>query len=208
MLIGSNITPAVGGIPEARKLLGSKKYSEVDKALGKELRGKSPSPEALQISLDAAMASGRFVTAQRRVTSLLKTKGDDLDLVFRGAEIARLACQDSLAMSRYLDYAQRQLAKSDKLRYALAYVAANGKFPQQYKKYLRIYGRDEIAWSMGTNLLGRLITDGEINPTFDVAQTLLENFTSPRQVYEVHRRLLYAVENNRLGSDEQNAYMP
>ena len=207
VLISSSITPVVGGIPEAKKLLDDKKYSEVDKALGNALRGKSPSPEALQISLDAAMASGRFVTAQRRVTSLLKVKGNDLDLVFRGAEIARLACQDSLALSRYLDYAQRSSAKSDKLRYALAYVAANGKFPQQYKKYIRTYGKDEIAWSMGTNLLGRLITDGEINPTFDVAQTLLENFRHPRQVYEVHRRIQYAAENNRLGSDVQNAYV-
>ena len=207
VLISSSITPAGAGIPEARKLLQSKKYSEVDKALSKELRSKSPSPEALQISLDAAMASGKFVTAQRRVTSLLKTRSNDLELLFKGAEIARLACQDSLAMSRYLDYAQRSSDKGDKPRYALAYVAANGKFPQQYKKYIRLFGKDEIAWSMGTNLLGRLIADGEINPTFDVAQTLLENFRHPTQVYAVHRRLQYAAENNRLGSDEQNAYV-
>jgi TolA-binding protein len=207
VLIGGGITPADGGIPEAKKLLSDKKYSQVDKALGNALRGKSPSSEALQISLDAAMADGRFVTAQRRVTSLLKTKSNDLELVFKGAQIAKLACKDSLALSRYLDYAQRQNAKSDKLRYALAYVAANGKFPQQYKKYLRLYGKDEIAWNMGTNLLGRLITDSEINPTFDVAQTLLENFRHPQQVYEVHRRIQYAAENNRLGSDQQNAYV-
>ncbi|MDP6543375.1 MAG: tetratricopeptide repeat protein [Phycisphaerae bacterium] len=207
VLISSSITPAGAGISEAKKLLQDKKYSEVDKALGKELRGKSPSAEALQISLDAAMASGKFVTAQRRVTTLLKTRGNDLELVFKGAEIAQLACQDSLALTRYLDYAQRQNTKSDKLRYALGYVAANGKFPQQYKKYVRLFGKDEIAWSMGTDLLGRLITDGEINPTFDLAQTLLENFRHPRQVYEVHRRLQYAAENNRLGSDVQNAYV-
>ena len=207
VLISSSITPVGAGISEAKKLLGDKKYSEVDRALGKELRSKSPSPEALQISLDAAMASGRFVTAQRRITSLLKAKNNNLDLVFKGAEIAQLACQDNLALSRYLDYAQRSSTKNDKLRYALAYVAVNGKFPQQYKKYVRLFGKDEIAWSMGTNLLGRLIADGEINPTFDVAQTLLENFRQPAQVYEVHRRIQYAAENNRLGADEQNAYV-
>jgi TolA-binding protein len=207
VLISSRISPAGAGIPEAKKLMASKEYSKVDKALGKALQGASPSSEALQISLDAAMADGRFVTAQRRVTALLKTKSSDLDLVFKGAQIAKLACQDSLALSRYLDYAQRQNAKSDKLRYALAYVAANGKFTQQYKKFIRLYGKDEISWSMGTALLGKLITDSEINPTFDVAQTLLENFRSPKQVYEVHRRIQYAAENNRLGSDQQNAYV-
>ena len=56
VLISSSISPAGAGIPEAKKLLASKKYSQVDKALGKELQSKTPSTEALQISLDAAMA--------------------------------------------------------------------------------------------------------------------------------------------------------
>jgi hypothetical protein len=207
VLIGSSISPAQAGIAEAKKLLADKNYSQVDRALGGDLRSTKPSSEALKISLDAAIADGRFVTAQRRVTALLKKNGNDLKLVFQGAEIAKLACKDSLAMSRYLDYAQRQNTKSDNLRYALAYVSANGKFPQQYKKYIRLYGRDEISWKLGTDLLGRLITDSEITPTFDVAQTLLDNFRHPKQVYEVHRRLQYAIDNNRLGSDPQNAYV-
>jgi len=206
LLVGGS-TQAQAGIPEARKLLSDKKYSQVDKALGKALQGKSPAVEALQISLDAAMADGRFVTAQRRITALLKAKSNDLDLVFKAAQIAKLACRDSLAMSRYLDYAQRQNTKSEKLRYALAYVVVNGKFPQQYKKYIRLFGKDQVAWTMGTGLLGRLITDSEITPTFDMAQTLLENFRHPKQVYEVHRRIQYAVDNNRLGTDQQSAYV-
>jgi len=205
MLIAA--TSATAGVSEARKLLAEKKYSQVDKALGGELRSTSPSAEALKISLDAAMAEGRFVTAQRRVTALMKAGSNDLDLVFQGARIAKLACKDNLALSRYLDYSRRRNSKSDKLRYALAYVAVNGKSPQQYKKYVRLYGADEVAWRMGTDLLGRLITDSEINPTFDVAQTLLENFRHPKQVYEVHRRLQYAADNNRLGTDPQNAYV-
>ncbi len=57
--------------------------SQVDRALGKELQGATPSADALAVSLDAAQASGRYVTAQRRVTALLKaTSGRDLDMVW------------------------------------------------------------------------------------------------------------------------------
>jgi len=207
VLIASSISPAGAGVSEAKKLLADKKYADVDKALGRALRSTSPPTEALKVSLDAAIADGRFVTAQRRITALMKANSNDLELVFQGAQIARLACKDSLALSRYLDYAQRQNTKGDNLRFSLAYVIVNGRFPQQYKKYIRLYGKDELAWKMGTDLLGRLITDGEINPTFDLAQTLLENFSHPKQVYEVHRRLQYAADNNKLGSDPQNAYV-
>ncbi len=207
VLLGAART-AEGGIAQGRKLLADKKYADVDRALGRELRDKKPSPEALRISLDAAMASGRFVTAQRRVTALLKaTSKSDLDMVFTGAQVAALACEDSIALSRYVDYAQRQTARSDKLRYALGYLGAHGKFPQLYKKYLRLWGADDVSWSMGIDLLGRLISDGEVNQTFDVAQTLLESFTTPARVRQVHLRLLYAAENGRLGSDDQNVYV-
>ncbi len=199
---------APGGVDEARKLLAEKRYDQVDKALGGDLRGPSPSAEALGISLEAAVADGRLVTAQRRVTALLKaTSARDLDLVYRGARIAEQAREDSLALTRYVDYAQRSAARSEKLRHALTVLAVRGKFPQLYRKYLRLYGKDEVAWKLGIGLLARLVRDGEVNGIFDTAQMLLESFPQGRRVTDVHRRLLYAAENGKLGRDDQNVYV-
>jgi len=201
-------TQARAGLTEARKHLADKKYDQVDRALGKELQAASPSADVLTVSLDAAMASGRYVTAQRRVTALLKaTSGRDLDMVYRGAQIAGLACDDSMALTRYVDFAQRSTVRSDKLRHALTVLAVKGKFPPLYAKTVRLYGADDVTWALGIGLLGRLVTDGEVNATFDQAQTLMESFPAPARVTEVHRRLLYAAENNKLGRDDQNVYV-
>ena len=200
--------PAPGGLAEAKKLLSEKKFDQVDRALGRELQAKNPSKDVLQVSLDAAVGSGRFITAQRRMTVLLKvTGGRDLDMVYTGARIAESACQDSIALSRYVDYAQRQNARSDKLRHALTHLAIHGKFPQLYRKTLRLYGNEGPAWSLGIDLLAKLVRDGEVNATFELAQMLMEKFPSPLRVTEVHRRLLFAAENNRLGRDDQNVYV-
>ena len=201
-------TGAHAGLAEARKHLADKKYDQVDRALGRALQGASSPADVLAVSLDAAAASGRYVTAHRRVTALLKaTSGRDLDVVYRGAQIAELACDDSVALTRYVDFAQRSTARSDKLRHALTVLALRGKFPPLYAKYVRLYGADDVAWSLGIGLLGRLVTDGEVNATFDQAQTLMESFPTPQRVTEVHRRLLYAAENNKLGRDDQNVYV-
>jgi len=206
--VAFSATGAHAGLAQARKLLADKKYDQVDRALGRALQGASPPADALAVSLDAATASGRYVTAQRRVTALLKaTSGRDLDVVYRGAQIAELVGDDSVALTRYVDFAQRSTARGDKLRHALTVLALRGKFPPLYAKYVRLYGADDVAWSLGIGLLGRLVTDGEVNATFDQAQTLMDSFPAPDRVTEVHRRLLYAAENNKLGRDDQNVYV-
>jgi thioredoxin-like negative regulator of GroEL len=143
--------PAWGGaIEDARKLAQEKKYEEVDKALEKVLAQKEVPVEALQLSLEAAVARGRAITAQQRVTALLKaTQNQDLALVYQGATIAEQAGDDRLALGRYLAYAKGTNAKDEKTEQALRYVLWRGAYPEEYQKYLSLFGKTDLSWDLG-----------------------------------------------------------
>src|SRR4051812_42859867 len=84
-LNGVTAAPSWGAaIDDARAALAAKEYAKVDSILAGELKGKSPSAEALRASMDAAEASGKVVTAATRATALLKLTGEkDAELLFR-----------------------------------------------------------------------------------------------------------------------------
>ena len=72
-------------IDDAKAALAQKQYDKVDALLAADLAARAPSPAALRVSLDAAVASGRVVTAAARATALLKAAGEkDPDLLLLG----------------------------------------------------------------------------------------------------------------------------
>ncbi len=197
-----------GPVEDAAKLLAAKQYDKVDDALGKALSGPRPAPQALRVSLDAAEASGRLITAQHRVTALLKAVVDkEPDLLHRAALIAERAGEKRLSLSRHLAYVQTQGADGPKLRYALSYLCTHGKFPAQFKQYVKLRGADTDTWRIGLALLDRTIEDGEINATLDVAATLLASFPDSDHVYQVHLRLRQAADRNHFGRERRTAWV-
>ena len=78
-------------LEDAKAQLANKEYGSVDKTLGQLLSETPPSPEALRISLDAAVTDGRFFTAMNRCESLLDDGGrQDAGIVATAARMARL----------------------------------------------------------------------------------------------------------------------
>ncbi|MCX7933901.1 MAG: hypothetical protein N3A66_01420, partial [Planctomycetota bacterium] len=151
-----------GPLEDAQKALDEKKYEEVDKALAKVLSQKNAPPEALKISLQAALASGRMITANARITALLKaTQNQDLDLVYQGGVIANQAGDERAALSRFLFYAKAKNEKSDKLEYALRYALTRAASAEEYKKYLTLFGPTSIAWDLGLRVLATQIENSE-----------------------------------------------
>ncbi len=168
---------SAGPIEDARKLLKEGKYDQVDTVLQKQLESVDPPAEALVISLDAAVAQGKVITAQRRVTKLLKiTANADLKLVYRGAMISERVGERRMAMSRYLVYVRKQTGSDDRVRHALEYLITKGKFPAEYKKYVSLFGTKGEAWNMGMALIRRLVVDQEATAALDVASFMTETF--------------------------------
>jgi len=198
-----------GAIDDARKLLDAKQYDKVDAVLAKQLEQASPPAEALRISLAAAEARGRIITAQKRITALLKaTAQADLDLVYRGAMISEQAGERRLALSRYLIYARKQTDKPERTRHALEYLVTQGKFPGEYKKYVKIFGRSTRTWDMGLALVKRLVVDRETTMALDLGAFMMETFTpSPRQAYVFGQYLVHVSERGYLGSEPRKRYI-
>ena len=203
------LVAGAGGIDDARKLLEAKQYDKVDAALGKELEAASPPAEALRISLAAAVARGHIITAQQRVTLLLKAAGQaDLNLVYQGAMISEQAGERRLALSRYLVYARKQTDKPERTRHALEYLVTRGKFPAEYKKYVKIFGSNDRTWNMGLALVKRLVVDQETTMALDVASFMMEAFKpGPDQTYQFHQYLALVSDRGYLGTEPRKRYI-
>ncbi len=211
-LAGLALAPAgasAGPVEEARKLLKAKQYDRIDAVLKKQLESATPSAEALRISLAAAVARGRVITAQQRIMALLRiTAKADLDLVYQGGMISEQIGERRMALSRYVIYATKQTVKDDRMRHALEYLVTKGKFPAQYKKYVTAYGPSGRAWNMGMALVRRLVVDQEPAMALDVAAFMMESFRpDPRQTYQFHGYFMQASDRGHLGTDERRRYI-
>jgi TolA-binding protein len=202
-------TASAGPIEDARKLLKDGKYDQVDTVLKEQLASDQPAAEVLQISLDAAMAQGRVITAQRRVTRLLKlTSNANLDLVYRGAMISEQVGERRMALSRYLIYVRKQTASDDRMRHALEYLVSEGKFPAEYKKYVSLLGAGDSAWDMGLALVRRLVVDQETTAALDVASFMMDTFKpDPKRVSNFSAYLSNASDRGYLGTDQRKRYI-
>ncbi|MBT3200408.1 MAG: tetratricopeptide repeat protein [Phycisphaerales bacterium] len=200
---------SAGPIEDARKLLKDGKFDQVDTVLKEQLAAAQPPAEALMISLDAAMAQGKVITAQRRVTMLLKvTANADLDLVYRGAMISEQVGERRMALSRYLMYVRKQKGSDEKMRHALGYLVAEGKFPAEYKKYVSMLGTGDEAWDIGFALVKRLVVDQETTAALDVAGFMMETLKpEPQKASQLAGYLTSASERGYLGNDQRKRYI-
>ena len=202
-------TASAGPIEDAKKLLKEGKYDQVDTVLKEQLASDSPSAEALVISLDAAVAQGKVITAQRRVTRLLKiTANADLNLVYRGATISEQVGERRMALSRYLIYVRKQKGSDDRMRHAMEYLVSEGKFPAEYKKYVSLLGSGDKAWDMGMALIKRLVVDQEATAALDVASFMMETFKpDPKRASRLGLYLNDASQRGYLGTDQRKRYI-
>ncbi|MDP6543376.1 MAG: tetratricopeptide repeat protein [Phycisphaerae bacterium] len=200
---------SAGPIEDARKLLKEGKYDQVDTVLKEQLASVQPPAEALVVSLDAAVAQGKVITAQRRITRLLKiTSNADLKLVYRGAMISEQAGERRMALSRYLTYVRKQKGSDDRMRHALEYLISEGKFPAEYKKYISLFGTKNNAWSMGMALIRRLVVDQETTAALDVASFMMETLKpDPKQASSLGKFLNDASHRGYLGTDLRKRYI-
>lgn len=197
-----------GPIEDARALVQQKKYDDVDKVLERELAAKTPNEQALRISFDAALASGRIVTASNRITTLLKvTQNKEPRLVYLGAEVAAASGDTRMALVRYLAYARLVDQKTPELEEALRYVLKRETYPEEYKKFVRIFGNDALAWQYGTNLLGRLIEVLDADRALEVAEFLMQSFPEPDKVFQVHATLRTAADGFVFGKEPKDRYL-
>jgi hypothetical protein len=195
-------------LDDARKLLVEKEYSEVDKVLERELADSKPRPEVLKVSYAAAMAAGQFVTAERRVSALLKlTQNNDPDLLYHAAVTSDRIGDQQAAAARYSMYAQKCSEKSDKLERALSYMLAHGAFPEEYKKYVKLFGATEKAWSFGAALLDRLCATPDPENTLKIASFMQQQYPDAKYVNYLHSRLRAASDNFELGRDPGDRFM-
>ena len=208
LLLGCCGSLRAGPIEDAQKLLQEKKYDEVDKALEKLLAQKDVPVEALRLSLEAAVARGRAITAQQRITALLKaTQNQDLGLVYLGATIAEQAGDDRLALARYLAYAKAKNDKDEKLEQALRYVLSRGAYPEEYQKYAALFGKTAVSWNLGARLAAALFANEEATQAFALCESLLAEATHPAQVNHIHWLLWDASEKAQLGSDPEQRWV-
>jgi len=197
-----------GALEDAKALLAQKKYEEVDRTLEKVLSQQKVPVEALQVSLEAALGSGKVITAQRRISSILKITQTP-DLLYQGAELADRAGETNLAVARYITFATQVNDKGEKLKAALRYLLRQGTYPEELKRYVNVFGADNTSWAIGRALLDRLIRSGEPEKALDLAGFLIEKFPDPKQVSAIHSRLRASVDGQDFGrSDRERYFVP
>ena len=173
---------------EAKALLASKQYDQVDGVLEKELSQRTPAIEALKVSMDAALASGRLVTAEKRAAAILK-QAQEPAMLYAGAELAEEVGDSRMALTRYLAYARQENQKTDKLEKALAYVLAREAYPDEYRKYVTTFGVSARAWVLGASQLNRLLETPDPDKALEIADFLMQQFPAPADVSAVHQIL-------------------
>ncbi|NQT87021.1 hypothetical protein HQ560_09670, partial [bacterium] len=206
MLLCCAALAAAGPVEDAVKAFEAKQYVEVDTILEKLLAQKEPPAAALDVSLRAALATGRYLTAQKRIGAILRTKQTP-NLLLLGADVAEWAGVRSLAAARYLTLATRAKGDSPDLRRALAALVREASYVDEFKRYVELQGVDGAAWTYGHALLTNLIQAGETEKYCDVAGVLIGKAKSIDQVSALHHRVRDDAQNGRLGRSDREAYL-
>lgn len=210
LLLAAWLPGLAGAAPldDARKLLADGDFLKVDEVLNKELASQTPAVDVLRVSLEAAEKGGRYITANKRITSLLRaTDNQDMEMVFRAAQIADRIGHTRLALSRYLLFAQKQTQASPKLEEAFTYLFINGTFPEEYKKFVDLYGAGPGAWRFGTKALNNLLEDADATGALGVAAAMVKAFGNNGGAMDyVHGVLRSAADNYVLGQSVEDRY--
>ncbi len=195
-------------LDDAKAAAAQKQYNKVDTILAAELAQKVPSADALRVSMDAALASGRIVTAGSRVTALLKQLGEkDPELLFRGGKIAELNGDAHNALIRYLAYARQANAKSDQVDEAFRYILRADAYPEQYKQYVKLFGADARSWAIGLIQYQKLIDALNGDQALDLAGFLITTFPNPENVDAIDSALYNAANANIFGREVKERWL-
>ena len=127
LLTSLSAAAAEPAVEQARQLLKEKKYSEAGALLEAQLNSGKPSADLLRVAMEAKLLSGDIVFASRLAAEALKTtKNQDMELIRRAAEIAALAGDSKLALSRYYTYCMNVKERDANFIEALNYVVEEG----------------------------------------------------------------------------------
>jgi len=173
-LVLSTAGSVAGPLEDARKLIAEGKFGEVDAALSEPLAQTPPPAEALKISMEAAMADGRFVSAGRRCQALLDGMDrKDPEVIFTAAHLSNLAGDTTREAEMWVLFMRLQTEPSEKQRRALLRLIAIGTEGSAFTRYAGQYEVDESILKQGTAMLTRLAENGEAGGFVELADELL-----------------------------------
>ncbi len=131
-----------GPLDTAKELYGAGKYAECAKTLEKDAVRPDAPLEMQVLFMRANMRAGNAISATTAAAQILKQmKKPTLDILFDAAESARLAGEDTVALSRYLAFCNHPDAEKDKrFMTAAAYLTARGAYPEVFLKYAKAMG--------------------------------------------------------------------
>jgi len=181
--------PAPAPVPvleQAKKLFETKKYSEAAALLGQEIKKGNPSAEMLRLAMESEVLAGNIISANQLAASLLKlTDNKDFSLVFRAAEIAALAGDSKIALSRYHSYCQNAKTKDENFIKAINYLAAHGSYIDAYKNAVEILD-SETYWRPCLDFAGKLINEREMEQFANLSAFILKSYQgSPHVVADL-----------------------
>ena len=193
-------------LDDAKAQLAQKNYDQVDKVLVKDLASRTPSLEALRLSLNAAIAAGRPVTAEARIGALLKQQLHDPQLLLTGAKVAEILSDEQLALTRYLAYARAETKNTGSLEAALAYVLQHDAYPDELRKYVDTFGPSARAWNLAETQWRFLTSHRDGDRLLALAEFMMQKWSGPRQVAIVHQWLWTACDDYLFGREPRDRY--
>ncbi len=152
-------------------------YEKVEQILADVLRQPAPSRKALKLGMEAAIRTGRIMSASQRATRIMNTdKYENPGEIYRTAVIAYLAGKTKQAMSRFQLYSRKAKGKSAKMKIALDYLLAHGLYPEAFKKFLSLYGPDPRRWKQGRRLAEGLLDAEQPLKTLELCDVLFKYY--------------------------------
>ncbi|MDP6491441.1 MAG: hypothetical protein QGG69_06715, partial [Kiritimatiellia bacterium] len=179
LLLCAAIGADAAGLEEAKALIAEKKYEEVYAAIEQAAAEKDASASVLATGMSAAVGSGRIVMASGFAKRLVKATGNkNAPVMYRCAQIAALAGEDDIALSRYRAFIELSPADtSSKMRKALGYVLQRGAFLDVYKRALTVIGPEsEEMWKQGDRILGQLLKAEQFDKALEMAELLCTHY--------------------------------
>ncbi|MCJ8331203.1 MAG: hypothetical protein HRT89_12775, partial [Lentisphaeria bacterium] len=193
-------------LDDAKKQFAAQAYDKVDESMKDELAKENPTLEVLTLSKNAAMKSGRYLTAHRRVTQILKlTENKNIEMVFLGAHLAAETGNKNLAKSRYQFYLKKANAKNAQTKQSLQFLINNGAYPDAFRRFIKSYG-NKGHFAMAKKQLDRLAQDANGEQVVQLAEFILQNFTLDHQNEFIQGRLWHYANNLNLGKALDTRY--
>jgi tetratricopeptide (TPR) repeat protein len=195
-----------GPIENARAQLASGEADQVEATLASVLDADPVPLDAIKLSYQAARASGKIYTAERRVRELIEREGEENpEWIYEGALVARDLGQTARSMDRLLFFVRNQKEKSPRLENSLLLLSQNSLFPEAYSTYLRLYP-EKADFNTGFRMMQRLRANSQPTTYLELAKTLVENFSNADDQNRVYRDVYDAVRSRMLGLKRDEAY--